>query len=152
MKIGKIVLAGHSGGGTPMLRQIELMQRTPIREVWAFEAIYVGTNSWVNAVTSNTDTQFFFHYATVAQRDRAQEILTKLKGTTFDLDTARPIGIDGKRYPKQEVTKANYIDLMGGKLNASFVENPTVPKVGGDHYGALTKNFADRIDAAKWMK
>jgi hypothetical protein len=154
IKIGKIILAGHSGGGDPVLRQIELMQRTPICEVWAFESIYVGASLWVDAVTSHTDTQFYFHFATTAQRDRAVEIESKLKDKSFAMDTVQPITIDGKKLPRQKTTEAKFIDLMGGRLNASFIPNPPVPTVGsgGDHYGALTQNFLDRLNASKCIK
>ena len=154
MKVGKIILAGHSGGGDPVLRQIELMQRTTIYEVWAFEAVYVNTDLWVNAIASNTDTKFYFHFATTAQRDLAREIEGKIKTKTFEMDTVQPITIDGKRYPKQRSTEAKFVDLMGGKLNVSFIEKPAAPKVGsgGDHYGALTQNFFDRLQAATSIK
>jgi hypothetical protein len=45
------------------------------------------------------------------------------------------------------------LHLMGGQLNASFLENPKVPKGGfGDHYGALTQNFLDRVNASQCIK
>jgi hypothetical protein len=151
MKVGKVILAGHSGGGNPMLRQIELIEDHEICEVWAFEAVYVDTDKWVNAITSNAYTKFFFHYATTAQRDLAVEIETKLKKAIIEVNTVQPVTIDGQKYPRQkspEETLPKYIDLMGGQLNASFIPKPEPPKVGsgGDHYGALTQNFSDRVN------
>jgi hypothetical protein len=115
MTVRRIILAGHSGGGDPLLRQIELMGRTPICEVWAFEAVYVDINRWANAIKKNTQTSFFFHYATATQEKRA----TNIKG-------------------------------LAGTTNLSLIEKPAVTT--GDHYGALTQNFFDRLDSSPCIK
>jgi hypothetical protein len=116
MGIGKLILSGHSGGGDPLLRQIQLIKSKTIREVWAFEAIYVGTSEWVNAINKNTNTKFFFHFATPKQKTRAEAI-------------------------RDALTKTSAISLT---------ENPLVATK--DHYGALTQNFADRLQAATWIR
>lgn len=116
MTVGKIILCGHSGGGNPLLRQIELMKSTPICEVWAFEAVYTDTDRWAKAITKNTQTKFFFHFATPPQKKRAEDIR----------------------------------DGLANQTNMSLIENPKVATK--DHYGALTRNFLDRLNAATCIK
>src|SRR4029079_19630747 len=100
MTVGKIILAGHSGGGTPVLRQLELIQDHAICEAWVFEGVYVDQDKWVNVIKNHSDTKFFSHYHTTAQQEEAKGIETKLKTTTIEVNTLDPIGIDGKKLPR----------------------------------------------------
>jgi hypothetical protein len=128
-KARRIILAGHSGGGNPVLRQLELIKDTEICEVWAFEAIYVPVDTWYNAVRSNPSTEFFFHYATIEQKSKAEQIREKFAGPP----------INGKSGPR-----------MGGQLNDRYIEHPAAATE--DHYGALTKNFFDRVSNSTCIK
>jgi hypothetical protein len=135
-KVGKIILGGHSGGGDPVMRQIELIKNTKkICEAWLFDAIYLATDRWVSAIEDNPDTSFYFHFGTAPQKKRAQAILDMYTEDEQTWKSETMYGeFDDHRW-KNQFTE-----------NASVIENPKAET--DDHFGALTKNFLTRLSAA----
>jgi hypothetical protein len=126
-EVGKIILASHSAGGRPMLRQAQLMPKNRICEVWAFDALFETTpaayggeiaKAWFTVIRNNPGTKFFYHFGTEAPIKHSRDLESSVKGE--------------------------------GLQNASFIEGPT----GGDafHFAVLTKNFPDRLKAANCTK
>ena len=124
-EIGKIILAGHSAGGRPLLRQAQLMPTNRICEIWAFDALY-GANipeaygkhiadAWLEVIKKNPKTQFFDHF--------------------------------GTEWPTKHSQKLEAMVKDNGLKNASFFSGPD-----GDHFGVLTKNFSTRLGASECLK
>jgi hypothetical protein len=60
-QIGKVVLAGHSGGGNPIHAQMESM-KAKICEIWCFDVVYGNVDDWINFAHFNMNiTLTFFH-------------------------------------------------------------------------------------------
>jgi hypothetical protein len=117
-EIGNIILAGHSAGGRPMLRQAQLMPPNRIGEIWAFDALY-GTDipdqygkhiadAWLDVVKKNPNTKFFDHF--------------------------------GTEWPTKHSQKLESMVNDNGLKNAFFFQGPN-----GDHFGVLTQNFSKRL-------
>jgi hypothetical protein len=122
-EVGKIILASHSAGGRPMLRQAQLMPKNRVCEVWAFDALFETTpaayggeiaKAWHVVVRNNPSTKFFYHFGTTAPTKHSGDLKTLVEGE--------------------------------GLKNASFIEGPS----GGDdfHFAVLTKKFPERLKAA----
>jgi hypothetical protein len=118
-EVGKIILAAHSAGGRPLLRQAQLMPSNRISEVWAFDALY-GTNipaeygshianAWLDVMIDSPSTKFFFHF--------------------------------GTDWPTKHARKLESLAKERSPGNGTFIEGPT-----GDHFGVLTKNFSKRLE------
>jgi hypothetical protein len=139
-KVGKIVLSAHSGGGVPLLEQVNRMQGT-VCEVWLFDAVYVSLDRWVSAIEDNPDVNFYFHFGTAPQQDRAEKIQ---KMYSYDYDH-KDVQVDGYAYGLGKYVKYGY--LAGGKRNVFIVPGPK-----DDHFGALTQGFLPRLRAATCIK
>ena len=48
MSIGKLILAAHSGGGTPMLRMAQTAKVAKVSECWGFDSMYGRPREWVD--------------------------------------------------------------------------------------------------------
>jgi hypothetical protein len=48
MSIGKLILAAHSGGGTPMLKVAQAAKFATVRECWGFDSMYGFPSQWVD--------------------------------------------------------------------------------------------------------
>jgi hypothetical protein len=48
MSIGNLILAAHSGGGTPMLRMARTATVAKVRECWGFDSMYGSPSQWVD--------------------------------------------------------------------------------------------------------
>ena len=48
MSIGKLILAGHSGGGSPMLQMARTAKVAKVRECWGFDSMYGSPGLWVD--------------------------------------------------------------------------------------------------------
>ena len=48
MSIGKLILAGHSGGGSPMLQMARTAKFAKVRECWGFDSMYGSPGLWVD--------------------------------------------------------------------------------------------------------
>lgn len=59
-EIGNIVLAAHSGGGSPMYAILAAKNdlRAKIRACWGFECLYPGTDVWLKWLKENTVFRF----------------------------------------------------------------------------------------------
>ena len=47
MSIGKLILAAHSGGGSPMLQMARTAKFAKVRECWGFDSMYGSPDQWV---------------------------------------------------------------------------------------------------------
>src|SRR5262245_61307713 len=86
---GKIILAGHSAGGLPMLRILEAKNslKSNIAECWGFECLYWDTGGWQDWLADNSSKQFRHFRQPGAQSAR----IKTLKGHANFIDVA-----DGK--------------------------------------------------------
>ncbi len=48
MSIGKLILAAHSGGGSPMLQMARTAKFAKVRECWGFDSMYGSPDQWVD--------------------------------------------------------------------------------------------------------
>jgi hypothetical protein len=48
MSIGKLILAAHSGGGSPMLLMARTAKFAKVRECWGFDSMYGSPDTWVD--------------------------------------------------------------------------------------------------------
>jgi hypothetical protein len=48
MSIGNLILAAHSGGGSPMLRMARTAKVAKVRECWGFDSMYGSPGQWVD--------------------------------------------------------------------------------------------------------
>jgi hypothetical protein len=48
MSIGNLILAAHSGGGSPMLQMARNAKFGKVRECWGFDSMYGSPDEWVN--------------------------------------------------------------------------------------------------------
>jgi hypothetical protein len=80
-KIGKIILAAHSGGGSPMLRIAELQgssNTSKIAECWGFDSVYGNVEKrWVDWAASHRNARLFIYYYNTASRSLTLEKLSK---------------------------------------------------------------------------
>jgi hypothetical protein len=83
-RAGKIILAGHSAGGLPMLRILEATNslKPNIAECWGFECLYWPTEGWQAWLADNPNKQFRHFRKPGAQRDFIEE----LKGSANFID------------------------------------------------------------------
>jgi hypothetical protein len=80
-EIGEVVLACHSGGGSPMLRlAINSPNKFMIRECWGFDCLYSGKDDkgnkrytqpdrWLYWAKKNTDKKLFIYYYTSTEKE-----------------------------------------------------------------------------------
>lgn len=76
--VGQIVLAGHSGGGSPMHLQMESL-KSKLCEIWCFDVVYWGVEDWVKFAKQNPTKKITFYYA-VQSLDSLQELQKQAKG------------------------------------------------------------------------
>jgi hypothetical protein len=127
--IGKVVLAGHSGGGSPIHIQMNSMQ-TDICEVWCFDVVYWMLDDWIRfantlAITHPNSLITFYHGVQSTPSYNALD------------DRAKSAG---KKYSKEDRMTA------GGKRNMNFVETGKA-----DHFGALTDNFPKQLESSNCL-
>lgn len=78
--VRKVILAGHSGGGSPIHIQMNSSLKAKICEIWCFDVVYWELSDWMQfAVYNPTKTIYFYH--AVQSLDALKE-LKKLKGLT----------------------------------------------------------------------
>jgi len=79
--IGKIILAGHSGGGSPMLRIAELKgssNTSKIAECWGFDSMYGNVeNRWADWAKSHPNSKFYVYYFDTAGRSKTFEKISR---------------------------------------------------------------------------
>ena len=78
-KVGKVILAGHSGGGSPIHIQMESL-KAKICEIWCFDVVYYTLSDWMQFAVYNPTKQVYFYHA--IQSLGALKELKKLKGLT----------------------------------------------------------------------
>jgi hypothetical protein len=120
-KIGKLVLAGHSGAGVILLTQAKSM-KTPISEVWGFDSTYgesgFGRNvvsEWLTLARSHRQMKFFFHWATSGPGHNAKkldELARKepLRNITVSpVQKTVPVGDRGNNGPHFDTVITNFL-------------------------------------------
>ena len=80
--IGKIIIAAHSGGGSPMIRIAELKGSSnvsKIAECWAFDSMYgEGVEGrWANWAASRPNARLFAYYFDTAARSKSLERISQ---------------------------------------------------------------------------
>jgi hypothetical protein len=75
-RAGKIILAGHSAGGLPMLRILEARNslKPNIAECWGFECLYWPTEGWNAWLAANPNKRFRHFRQPGAQSDRIEQL------------------------------------------------------------------------------
>ena len=75
-RAGKIILAGHSAGGLPMLRILEATNslKPNIAECWGFECLYWDVEGWQAWLADNPNKRFRHVRKAGAQRDYVEEL------------------------------------------------------------------------------
>lgn len=73
-KVRKIILAGHSGGGSPIHIQMESL-KAKLCEIWCFDCVYYSVSDWVNFAVYNPTKRLTFYYAV-----QSLDSLNKLRG------------------------------------------------------------------------
>ena len=86
--VRKVILAGHSGGGSPIHIQMESL-KAKICEIWCFDVVYFTVNDWIQFGVNNPTKQVYFYYA--EQSLDALKELKKLKDDT-EKSMKRPLG------------------------------------------------------------
>lgn len=81
IKIGKLILAAHSGGGLPMLRIIQTKDHYAgkINECWAFDSLYQGVEEWTKWANLDRSRKLFVYYlgSTTGNAIRLKNIANK---------------------------------------------------------------------------
>lgn len=79
--IGKIILAAHSGGGSPMLRIAELKgssNTSKIVECWGFDSVYGAVeNRWADWAASHQNAKLFVYSYSTASRSKTLERISR---------------------------------------------------------------------------
>jgi hypothetical protein len=123
VQVGKVVLAGHSGGGSAIHIQMNSM-KADIGEVWCFDVVYWMLEDWTRfaktlAITHPNSLITFYHGVQSTNSYNDLDALAKSMG---------------KKYKKEDRMTA------GGTRNMNFVETGKP-----DHFGALTDHFLERL-------
>jgi hypothetical protein len=101
MSIGNLILAAHSGGGSPMLQMARTSKFAKVRECWGFDSMYGSPDQWVDWAAQGG--KYFLFWTTQGANDsdkygnnvtRIREMLSKAKipagsKATKDPDAAR---------------------------------------------------------------
>jgi hypothetical protein len=76
-RAGKIILAGHSAGGLPMLRILEATNslKPNIAECWGFECLYWPTGGWKAWLAANPNKQFRHFRQAGVQSDHIEQLI-----------------------------------------------------------------------------
>jgi len=77
--VGKVILAGHSGGGSPIHTQMESL-KAKICEIWCFDVVYYDVTDWMSFAYYNPTKRLTFFHA--VQSLGALKELKKLKEIT----------------------------------------------------------------------
>ena len=122
LDVGKVVLAGHSGGGSPIHTQMNTM-KADICEIWCFDTVYWLREDWIRFSTTLGTTHpnsLMTFYNAIQSTDS----YNKLQARAQEL---------GKEFRAGDKTTS------GGKRNMKFVP------VRKDHFGAVTDNYLDQL-------
>ncbi len=148
--IGKLVLAGHSGAGVILLTQAKGM-KTPICEVWAFDATYSeeGFNvknpdqkpfhrdiikEWLAVARSHrADTKYFFHH------HRPWD----------DKDKDGKVPIDDMPHEAMDLGRRRR--RRDSPTSRSMRTAPDKPGGIDQHFATVYKNFLTRVRSASWF-
>jgi hypothetical protein len=113
-EVRKVVLAGHSGGGSAIYNQM-LSMKSNVCEIWGFDIVYGDPNGWIWFAINRRGVRIYLHSAI--------QSLVALSEIAKQKD-----------------------DLESGKLGTTiFLNNLQIPAKDGSHYGALTRNFRERL-------
>jgi len=120
--VGKVVLAGHSGGGSPIYLQMNSM-KADICEVWGFDVVYGPLDDYLRFAVSLAHTHpssliTFFHGVQSTPNYEKLQGMAKAKGKLY----------------KKEDRSTN-----GGKNNMKFESGRK------DHFGTLTDHFLEQL-------
>ncbi len=86
MSIGNLILAAHSGGGSPMLQMARTAKFAKVRECWGFDSMYGSPEKWVEWAALGG--KYFLFWTTEGANDsakygknvtRIREMLSKAK-------------------------------------------------------------------------
>jgi hypothetical protein len=121
-EVGSVVLAGHSGGGSPIYLLMNDLT-TDICEIWGFDVVYGPVQSYVN-------------FAAKLQHNHPTALMTFFHGTQSDFyfDKLSKLAKDNGRIYKPEDLTTN-----GGKNNMRFQSGRK------DHFGTLTDHFLEQL-------
>jgi hypothetical protein len=121
-EIGSVVLAGHSGGGSPIFLLMNDLT-TDICEIWGFDVVYGPIANYI-------------HFAKKLQHNHPNALMTFFHGTQsgYYFDKLNQLAEDNGRVFKKGATSTN-----GGKNNMRFQSGRK------DHFGTLTDHFLEQL-------
>jgi len=149
-EIGEVVLASHSGGGSPMLNlAINSTNKFIIKECWGFDCLYSGyadkdkrnklytqPERWLNWAKKNPDKKLFIYYYE-STRIEAEYLQTKINNKNKQkVDNILLTKLD-IRYAKEK-TKDKMLDKKYDKYQRA------------PHYWVPITYWEDRISGLKW--
>ena len=120
--IRKLVLAGHSGGGFPIILQMAALKEM-IDEIWCFDTIYGDPDAWVNYASHNPTKRVTIYHAI-----QSLDVLAKIVEAKKKMEDKR-----GKTIYNLEILKgANehfhcLTDNFGKQINRSTLSNKPQP-------------------------
>jgi hypothetical protein len=120
--IGKVVLAGHSGGGSPIYLLMNSL-KADVCEVWGFDVVYGPLEA-------------YFRFATTLEHNHPSSLMTFFHGTQstpFYNQLQDQAKAKGRIYKKEART------TNGGKNNMRFESGRK------DHFGTLTDHFLEQL-------
>jgi hypothetical protein len=125
VRLRKVVLAGHSGGGSPIYLQMNSM-KADIGEVWCFDTVYGPLEDYIrfaSALGHNHPNSLI----TFSHGVQSTPLYNKLSALAQDR---------GKIYKKEDRT------TNGGKNNMKFESGRK------DHFGTLTGHFLEQLQSS----
>lgn len=121
-KVGKIILAGHSGGGSPIHVQMESLKAS-LCEIWCFDVVYFEVTDWIKFAYYNPSIRLTFYHA--VQSLDALNLLVQWKK---DVEAGKTsIGPQRK------------------------LDNLEIFKGATEHFRCLTHNFQDQAKRSKCL-
>ncbi len=99
--VGKVVLAGHSGGGNAIHLQMDAM-KAKVSEIWCFDIVYGAVKDWVDFAVANPTKRLTIYHAVQSLPDLRK--LVALKASTEaslgrTLDNLKIIDAGNHHYP-----------------------------------------------------
>ena len=124
-EIGSVVLAGHSGGGSPIYLLMNDLT-VDVCEVWGFDVVYGPLDNYIQ-------------FASRLQHNHPNALMTFFHGTQsgVNFDKLNKLAESSGRINKKEDRTTN-----GGKNNMRFQSGRK------DHFGTLTDHFLEQLQAS----
>lgn len=97
MSIGNLILAAHSGGGTPMLQMAQAAKFAKVRECWGFDSMYGFPSQWVDWAAQGGKYFLFWTNEGAINSDKYGNNVTTIQGILKKADL--PAGSRAKKDP-----------------------------------------------------